>query len=360
MTILCKKKMLLQLALLAVLLVVATCAGAAASDPGTNPANSTINIVDSAGRSVDVPHPLQSVVVLWSNPAKEIRAIGAVDRIVGMDQSTKDEVDKGTLPELVDVPVVGTQEEPNYEKIAELNPEVAICLSAGYPPEPNEIQSKLEPFGIKVVGLDFYRTEVWFDEIEKLGKMLDKEKEASQYADFFRSYYDQVNSAIASIPDAEKKNVYFEGAKRYQTYGGAGYGSGIPNMIRASGGKDLYPEREELAFEVNPEDVAKRNPDVIFKGTSLGWNAENDTEFQNLRDEILNRTELASTNAVKNGQVYVISFDVAGGAGKKFGPVFLAKTLYPEKLPNLDPLAFYREYLQKFQGREYKGVYLYP
>jgi iron complex transport system substrate-binding protein len=289
-----------------------------------------------------------------------MRAIGAVDRIVGMDQSTKDEVDKGTLPELAKVPVVGTQEEPNYEKIAELKPDVVICLSAGYPPEPDAIQAKLQPFGIKVVGLDFYRTEVWFNEIEKLGKMLDKEKEASEYADFFHSYYDQINGVLATIPDAEKKSVYFEGAKKYQTYGGAGYGSGIPNMIRASGGKDLYPEREELAFEVNPEDVAKRNPDVIFKGTSLGWKAQNDTEFKSLRDEILNRTELASTNAVKNGQVYVISFDVAGGAGKKFGPVFLAKALYPEKLPSLDPLAFYREYLEKFQGLKYEGFYFYP
>lgn len=351
-------KYLFSMMFFAGLIMVALSASALASDSGNS--SETITVVDSAGRSVDVPYPAQSVVVLWSNPAKEMRAIGAVDRIVGMDQSTKDEVDKGTLPELADVPVVGTQEEPNYEKIAELNPDAVICLSAGYPPEPDEIQAKLEPFGIKVVGLDFYRTEVWFDEIEKLGKMLDKEKEASEYADFFRSYYDQVNNAIDSIPDAEKKNVYFEGAKRYQTYGGAGYGSGIPNMIRASGGKDLYPEREELAFEVNPEDVAKRNPDVIFKGTSLGWNAENDTEFQNLRNEILNRTELASTNAVKNGQVYVISFDVAGGAGKKFGPVFLAKALYPEKFQDLDLLAFYREYLEKFQGLKYQGIYFYP
>ena len=135
-----KKKMLLSLTFLAALLVAAFCAGAAASEPGKNLANATITIVDSAGRSVDVPYPVQSVVVLWSNPAKEMRALGVVDRIVGMDQSTKDEVDKGKLPELADVVVVGTQEEPNYEKIAELKPDVVISLSAGYPPEPAEIE----------------------------------------------------------------------------------------------------------------------------------------------------------------------------------------------------------------------------
>ena len=358
MNYLSKVKDLMAITIMLGLLMVAVSTCALASD--TNSASKNITIVDSANRTIEVPYPVERVVVLWSNTAKEMRAIGAVDRIVGMDQSTKDEVDKGTLPELAKVPVVGTQEEPNYEKIAELKPDVVICLSGGYPPEPDAIQAKLQPFGIKVVGLDFYRTEVCFNEIEKLGKMLDKEKEASEYADFFHSYYDQINGVLATIPDAEKKSVYFEGAKKYQTYGGAGYGSGIPNMIRASGGKDLYPEREELAFEVNPEDVAKRNPDVIFKGTSLGWKAENDTEFKSLRDEILNRTELASTNAVKNGQVYVISFDVVGGASKKFGPVFLAKALYPEKFPTLDPLAFYREYLETFQGLKYKGIYFYP
>jgi iron complex transport system substrate-binding protein len=349
---------LFNMMLIASLILMAFSASALASDSEDSP--ETITIVDSAGRSVKVPFPVGSVVVLWSNPAKEMRALGAVDRIVGMDQSTKDEADKGLLPELVDVQVVGTQEEPNYEKIAELNPDVVIALSVGYPPEPDEIQAKLEPFGIPVVGLDFYRTEVWFTEMETLGRMLGLEDEAAEYLGFFCGYYDQINRTLAAIPDSGKKTVYFEGAKKYQTYGGAGYGSGIPNMVRFAGGYDLYPDRSELAFEVNPEDVAERNPDVIFKGTALGWNAQNETEFAALRDEIMSRPELAATDAVQNGQVYVISFDVAGGAGKKFGPIFLAKALYPEEFQDLDPEAFYRLYLEGFQGLEYQGVYFYP
>ncbi len=351
-------KKLFSAMFLAGLIMIALSASTLASDSGNNSEN--ITVVDSADRSVDVPYPVQSVVVLWSNPARELRALGVADRIIGMDQSTKDEVDLGKLPELTNVPVVGTQEEPNYEKIAELKPDVVIALSAGYPPEPAEIQKKLEPFNIPVVGLDFYRTEIWFDEMEKLGKMVGKEVEARKYTDFLAGYYEQINETLASIPEAEQKTVYFEGAKKYQTYGGAGYGSGIPNMIRSSGGKDLYPERTELAFEVNPEDVAERNPDVIFKGTPLGWMEQNETAFKAMRDEIMSRPELASTNAVKNGQVYVISFDVAGGAGKKFGPVFLARALYPDKFQDMDPLAFYREYLEKFQGMKYQGVYFYP
>jgi iron complex transport system substrate-binding protein len=40
--------------------------------------------------------------------------------------------------------------------------------------------------------------------------------------------------------------------------------------------------------------------------------------------------------------------------------VFLARALYPEKFQDLDPLAFYKEYLERFQGLEYQGVYFYP
>ncbi len=159
---------------LGVFLILALTLCICAMEPAAS-ADAHLTVVDSANRTVEVPYPVETVVVLWSNPAKELRALGAVDRIVGMDQSTKDEVDKGTLPELAEVPVVGTQEEPNYEKIAQLKPDVVVSLSAGYPPEPDEIQEKLQPFGIPVVGLDFYRTEVWFNEIEKLGKMLDKD-----------------------------------------------------------------------------------------------------------------------------------------------------------------------------------------
>jgi len=134
-----KENMLLKLASILALLAVAFCVGAGASENNdlVNDTD-TITLVDSAGRTVQVPYPVESVVVLWSNPARELRALGVVDRIIGMEQSTKDEVDMGKLPELADVPVVGTQEEPNYEKIAQLKPDVVIALSAGYPPEPAE------------------------------------------------------------------------------------------------------------------------------------------------------------------------------------------------------------------------------
>jgi len=319
----------------------------------------TITVQDSADRYVEVPYPVESIVVLWDNPTEEIKALGAVDRIVGIDLATKEKVDGGLYPELKNTPVIGSWDEPNYEKIAELDPDVIIMLSS-YPPLPSDVQKQLKPFDIAVVGLDFYRTEVYFREVSTLGFMLGLDEEAEQYIAFFQEKYDMISEKISEIPDDKRKEVYFEGADDYQTYGGLDYGCGIPGMIRAGGGVDLYPEISVYAFEADPEDIAQRNPDVIFKGQSGGYFLADDSEFSSVHDSITSRSELATCTAIVNNDVYVISFDVTGGARKKFGPMFLAKILYPDKFTDLDPEAVLKEYLENYLDLTWQGVYVYP
>lgn len=324
-------------------------------------AGSTISITDSAGRTVEVPYPVESVVALNSNVPEEMIALGAWDRITGIDTSAKKKVDQGLYPQLKEVSLVGSYDDPNYELIAQLKPDVVIQWTS-WPPLPDEVAQKLEPFGIPVVALDLYRMEIYTSEVELLGKMLGKEEEAHEYISFIQDQYDSINQTLARIPESERKTVYFEGANYYETYGGADYGCGVPGMIRAGGGKDLYYDQKPYYFTTNPEDVAERNPDVIIKGISepQGYFMEDERTLKDLRNNVSNRVELANTNAVKNGQVYAISFDVTAGLRKKFGPLFVAKALYPEKFQDLDPEAFLLEYLENYLGMPPQGQYIYP
>jgi iron complex transport system substrate-binding protein len=324
-----------------------------------NSRKETITVQDSADRYVKVPYPVERIVVLWDNPTEEIKALGAIDRIVGIDIATKDKVDQGLYPELLNTPVVGSWDEPNYEKIAELDPDVVIMLSS-YPPLPDDVQKQLEAFDIAVVGLDFYRTEVYLREVKTLGFMLGLDNETEEYVAFFEDKFDMISSRISEIPDEERKSVYFEGADaEYQTYGGADYGCGIPAMIRAGGGIDLYPEISAYSFEADPEDIAQRDPDVIFKGQPGGYFLTDNSEFKSVHNSITSRPELAETTAVTNGDVYVISFDVTGGARKKFGPMFIAKTLYPDKFTDFDPESVLKEYYETYLDLPCQGVYVY-
>lgn len=331
----------------------------ASASPAAEAVQKTVSIQDSANRIVEVPCPVQSIVVLWSNPTEIIAALGAADRIVGIDTSTKEEVDKGYYPELKDAVDVGSYDEPNYEQIAELNPDVVIMLSS-YPPLPDEVQTQLDAYGIPVVALDLYMTESFNREVSTLGFMLGLEDKADELIAFFKEPLDKITAVVSKIPDSERKTVYFESAKDYGTYGGAGYGCGVPGIIRPAGGIDLYPEISASYFEADPEDIATRNPDVIIKGQNAGYFLSDTTEFKAVTDAILARPELVNTTAVKNKAVYTLSFDVAGGSRKLFGPMYLAKILYPDKFTDFDPSTYLKEYLEKYLGRTWQGVYVYP
>lgn len=326
-----------------------------------NTSRTTISITDSAGRDVEIPYPVESVVALNGNVPEEMIALGAADRIVGIIEDTKKKVDQGLFPALKDVEVVGSGEDPDYEKIAQLKPDVVIQFST-WPPLPDEIDKKLEPFGIAVIALDLYRMEVYTTEVELLGKILGKDERAQEYISFIQDQYDAINETLAQIPESERKTVYFEGANYYETYGGADYGCGVPGMIRAGGGKDLYYDQMPYYFNANPEDVAKRNPDFIFKGIAepQGYFMESDSILKGLMNNVSSRVELANTNAVKNGHVYAISFDATSGLRKKFGPLFIAKALYPERFQNLDPEGFLLKYLVDYLKLSPQGAYIYP
>ena len=320
-----------------------------------------LTILDSADRTVTIEKPVERIALLNGNLVDQTRALGAVDRIVGIPLSTHNKVDH-FYPELKDVPVVGSWDNPNYEMILDLNPDVVIMFTS-WPPMPDEVQEVLAPAGIKVVGLDFYMVEVWYKELTTLGYLLDTEERADEYIDFFQSWTDCIDEVVEDLEPEEKKTVYFEQEAKYYSYGGADYGCGIPGMVRAAGGIYIYDDVSEYGFEVDTEDLIERNPDVIYKGTGVGMNGytlTDTSELEEVRDEIMNRPELAMVTAVENGEVYAISWGVAGGKGKIFGPVFLAKCLYPEKFEDLEPNDYMKEYLEEWQNLPYQGVYIYP
>ena len=150
-----------------------------------------LTLIDSADRIVTINKPVERIALLNGNLVDKSRALGAIDRIVGIPSSYRDKIPV-MYPELKDVPLVGSSEEPNYELIIDLDPDVLIQFSS-WPVLPDELQEILEPAGIKVLGLDFYRVEVWYKELATLGYILDTEERAEEYSKFFQSWTDRID-----------------------------------------------------------------------------------------------------------------------------------------------------------------------
>jgi iron complex transport system substrate-binding protein len=115
------------------------------------------------------------------------------------------------------------------------------------------------------------------------------------------------------------------------------------------------------------------NPDVIIRLLSEedpdGKMADDTTNAEQIRQEILDRQELENVNAVQDEEVYLVASPLwtylpYSGCRHFIGVAYVAKILHPELFEDFDPKAIHQCYLNEFQGRNYdleeKGVFVYP
>jgi len=311
-----------------------------------------ISIEDARGRTIEVRLPVKRLVVLTSDALEVIRALKAGNLVAGINAGIAG--DPLFWPELRDRPVVGRWSEPNYELIAELNPDIVISY-ARHPGE--EMEKKLKPLGIMVVRLDFYKISSLVKEIETLGRILQRENEAGELTAWYEEKFDLIEEKPKSIPN--RPDVYVESYTEYHT---TGPGSGGHEMCVLAGGHNIASDFSIPYPQVTPEWILANNPDVVIKATSLGnCYAQADPGFlKRIRDEIMRRPAWNHIRAVKEGRVYVMAGDIWTGPRALIGMGYMAKCFYPDAFKTLDPEALHREYMEKFQGITYQGMYVYP
>jgi iron complex transport system substrate-binding protein len=117
-----------------------------------------------------------------------------------------------------------------------------------------------------------------------------------------------------------------------------------------------------------------QDPEIILKMQEYlpgGWFAggyplskTNNTQFDETKMEIMNRSELQDIAAIRDDRVYIIAYSISYGSKHFIGIAYLAKWFYPDLFEDLDPQAIHQEYLTRFQGLDYDldkyGVFVYP
>ena len=315
-------------------------------------AEESISIKDAVGRSVEVSLPVKKLVVLTSDALEVIRALKAEDLVVGVNAG----IAKDPLfwPKLKNKPRVGSWRGPNYELIVELNPDIVI----GYARHPGQdMEKKLIPLGITVIRLDFYKIRSMVKEIEILGRILGKEQEARQLIGWYQEKLKLIERE--SMPLRDQPDVYVESYSKYHT---TGPGSGGHEMCFLAGGHNIASGSSIPYPEVTPEWVLAKNPHAIIKASTVRncYATSDPGDLKSIRNEIMARPAWDNIQAVQDDKVYVMASDIWTGPRAIIGIGYMAKWFHPEVFKYLDPEKLHREYLEKFQGIKYQGVYVYP
>lgn len=307
-------------------------------------------LVDNAGRSVTFEHPITKACVANRYNSELIRACGAIDYIIATDMGTAQ--DRTYWANFDPNNVIGKgAKNLNYEKIVELNPELLILPKNG---TYEEAIAKLSPFGIKVFVISGYDTSDFKNQVQNIGKIFNTQEKANKFYTYFN---DKLNYIKENVKKTNKKTLYLETTKNLASTLPGDY---FYNMTEFAGAENIFSKdfKNIKKSEIDPEIVIRRNPSYIVKlitpktaisGTGVYMPPKKE-QFIETYEIIKNRPGWEDIDAIKNDNVYFMTQFSHGGASKLVGTMYIAKWMYPNLLPDLDPDEVYRAWMEDFQG----------
>ena len=317
--------------------------------PSSN-SEGNITITDMVGRTITIPTNVEKVVAT-SPPMTVMTYMLAPEKLAGLNFAWNEEEIEYVPNEYRNLPVIGGwfgRQDGNYEEMISVSPNIVIEGTHGYM-DLNTVNDRQEKFGdIPVVGVtDSSDLTTMEESIEFAGKMLGSGEKSKKLIDFLNNYLDKTNEVSRSMPDSDKKRVYYaEGEDGLQT---EPKGSLHAQLIEIVGGNNVadVPLQEGVGqVEVSIEQVMKWNPEVII------------TTDSSFYQKVYSDPKWANIDAVKNKQVYLSPtspfkwFDRPPGANMIIGIPWTAKVIYPDKYSDIDLKELTKEFYRDFYHYE--------
>jgi iron complex transport system substrate-binding protein len=354
---------------------------------GSTPALA-VTVTDIAGRTVTVPDNVQRIVL---GEGRLFYALSLLegqkpfDRIVGwqgdfrkLDPQTY-AVYREKFPQIDKIPLIGTTTADSIspEKVLTLRPDIAIFSLAGHGPgRSHELVGQLEKAGVPVVFIDFRTSPLknTLPSMELLGKVLNREKQAQDYIQFYRNNIKRVTDVTSKVSEENKPKVFIE--LRASTTGECCRSAGNGNMgdfIDLAGGvnisKPLLPGPLGL---VNLEKVIASQPDIYIASgggapkkaddsaqpTSLILGAQvTPQQAQASFTPLLYRKGISTLKAVEEGHSFGIWHNYYNSPYNVLAVQAFAKWFYPQKFADLHPEQTMKQMYQQFLAVEPSGTY---
>ena len=330
------------------------CGGEKATDEG---ARNEVELTDLREREVTLACPVESVVVTDDNAAEPVRLLAAEDKVVGVP---KDLPEFGYFPVMSEKTVTGSQYRGlNYEKIAELDPDVVILLEHEIV-SLDEIIEKLDGIGVEALVIDvFHGWDKKAESITLLGKVLGKEKRAEDYLSWGKAKLDLVQERLKDLTQEEKPSFWFKGLQKFTpTYGDD---SLVSDTVEMAGLSNIFQFEGER--EVSLESVGEKNPDFIFlgdwEGQTAGYTVTDPAIPAAVADEMKSKPAVSLTSAAKDNRVFVHNY-VLDITDMEIGVLYYAKVAHPDSFQDIDPVKIHEEYFREWLREEPQGIWFYP
>lgn len=269
-------------------------------------------LTDAAGRAVD-PGAARRILSLGPDVTEIIYALGAGDRVVGVDRGSR--YPDATLAR----PNVGYRRQLSAEGVLALGPDLIIASEdIGPPPvvevlKTTEVPLLLVPEDNSLAGIE--------KKIALIAAALKREEEGRDLARTVRADFTAAANLTAAIPpEKRRKVVFFHGLTRLSA---AGANTAADAVIRFAGG--VNPMGAMQGYKAASEEyLLKAAPDVVLLMSDGKGGPTADLVFAN--------PALRQTPAARDRALIVLEGPYMIGFGPRTAQAVrdLAKALYPE------------------------------
>lgn len=269
-------------------------------------------LIDAAGRAVD-PAKAQRILSLGPDVTEIIYALGAGDRVVGVDRGSR-------YPEAtIAKPNVGYRRQLSAEGVLALGPDLIIASEdIGPPPVVDVLKTTAVPLLLvpednSLAGIE--------KKIALIAAALKREEQGRDLARTVRADFIQAATLTAAIPpERRKKVVFFHGITRLSA---AGAGTAADAVIHYAGG--VNPLGGMKGYKAASEEfLLKAAPEVVLLMSDGKGGPTPDLVFAN--------PALEQTPAARDRALIVLDGPYMIGFGPRTAAAVrdLAKALYPE------------------------------
>ncbi len=222
---------------------------------------------DQLGRQMWVPQRPQRVVTLAASLTEMVFAIGAGDRVVGVESFSN-------YPLVVEsLPKVGSYIHPEVERIVALRPDLCLAIKDG---NPRHVADRLQGLGIPVYAVDPRCLPAIIATIRELGDLLQVPEAATALAQDLERRYQRVAELSRRV--TYRPRVFLQiGTSPIVS---AGSNTFLDELLQLAGGRNLaagkipYPRfsvEQVLALQPEVIIITSMTRGEVFERVKAGW-----------------------------------------------------------------------------------------
>ncbi len=319
-------------------------------------------VTDSNGFNHSFQETPSRVAITNTYAASVMRMLDVdLDVIVGISGDFSDE---SLWPEFVNTPLVqqSAHSEIDFESLLDCRPEIYIVFATNGMVDTNAIREKLEPVGIKVVALDFYKYDVLRDEISVIAELFGKQQQATEIFDEFDAIETMVAERIDNMSLEDKPRIVMEHHASLVRDPVVLTGtSQWTDMIEKAGGVNVFADLPGHTTHVLMESIIGNNPDLLlFDGITfdIGYNSfDEENKCETHMNHVSDRDGFESVTAIVENRMAIMSGEFAGPM-MIHGLPTLAKLLHPNLFLDVDTEQYLDNYFADYHDVERIGKFV--